>query len=200
MFIAMEWVDGETWRAILDARGIALPEAVAWSTQAARGLAAAHAAGVIHRDLKPENLMLSNAGEVKILDFGLARRTESVIADIEASGASGTISGTLSGTLSYMPPELFRGETATAATDVFSLGSVFYELFCGVHPFAGETPLDVYEAIECRIPEHPSTLRTGIPPEVDRLLLAMLDREREVRPKAADVAAALERVSVNPEP
>src|ERR1051326_7111842 len=100
--------------------------------------------------------MLNNQGVVKILDFGLARHTEAVIADIESSGASGTISGTLSGTLSYMPPEVFRGASATSATDVFSRGSVLFELFCGVHPFAGETPLDIYEAIECRVPETPS--------------------------------------------
>jgi serine/threonine-protein kinase len=194
MFLAMEWVDGPTWRAVMRAGRQALPDAAAWSRQAALGLAAAHEAGITHRDVKPENLMLSRDGVVKILDFGLARLVDSAIVDIEASGASGTISGTLSGTLSYMPPELFRGEPATCATDVFSLGSVFYELFCGVHPFAGETPLDVYEAIECRVPETPSGLRTGIPEEVDGLLLRMLDRNRERRPEAAEVASALEDV------
>lgn len=194
MFIAMEWVDGQTWRALMDAGRIALPHAAAWSRQAARGLAAAHEAGITHRDIKPENLMLSRDGVVKILDFGLARLAGSVMADLEGSGSSGTISGTLSGTLSYMPPELFRGETASCATDVFSLGSVFYELFTGVHPFAGETPLDVYEAIECRVPDQPSSLCAGIPAELDRLLLGMLDRDREARPPASAVASSLEAI------
>jgi serine/threonine-protein kinase len=195
MYIAMEWVDGQTFRALMNSGPIALASAADWSRQSARALAAAHEAGITHRDIKPENLMLSKDGVVKILDFGLARLPGSLMADIEATGGSGTISGTLSGTLSYMSPELFRGETASGATDIFSLGSVLYELFTGVHPFAGETPLDVYEAIECRVPEAPSSLRAGIPPEVDRLLLEMLDRDRNGRPAASAVAAALDAVS-----
>jgi serine/threonine-protein kinase len=195
MFLAMEWVDGQTWRALMKPGGRTLSEAAAWSRQAARGLSAAHEAGVTHRDLKPENLMLNRDGVVKILDFGLARLPGQAPADMAATGTSGTISGTLSGTLPYMAPELFRGEAATWATDIFSLGSVFYELFCGVHPFAGETPLDVYEAIECRVPAAPSTLREGIPGEVDGLLLRMLNRERDARPRAKEVAAVLETVS-----
>jgi eukaryotic-like serine/threonine-protein kinase len=195
MFIAMEWVDGQTWRELLDAGAVALPNAIEWARQAASGLAALHEAGIIHRDLKPANLMLSKAGEVKILDFGLARLGGSGAADPESHGASGTISGSLSGTFSYLPPELFRGEVATSATDVFSMGLVLYELFTGVYPFAGETPLDVYEAIENRTPSVPSTVRVGIPPEVDGLLLGMLDREREARPLAAEVAAELGALS-----
>jgi serine/threonine-protein kinase len=196
MFIAMEWVDGQNWRTLMNAGPVTLSSAAGWSAQAATGLAAAHAAGITHRDIKPENLMLTRDCVVKILDFGLARLAGSPIVDIEAIGASGTISGTLSGTLSYMPPELFRGESATCATDVFSLGSVFYELFTGVHPFAGETPLDVYEAIECRVPDPPSALRPGIPPEVDRLVLRMLLRDRDARPSAPTVAAALADLSL----
>ena len=154
----------------MDAGFIALLSAAGWSGQAARGLAAIHAAGISHRDIKPENLMLGKDGVVKILDFGLARLAGSILADGEARASSldtnaddlsGTISGTLSGTFSYLPPELFRGEAASSATDVFSLGSVFYELFTGIHPFTGETPLDVYEAIECRTPDLPSSLRPG---------------------------------------
>jgi serine/threonine-protein kinase len=194
LFIAMEWVDGQTFRALMDAGPIAIPNAVSWSRQAAKAIAAAHEAGITHRDIKPENLMLNRDGVVKVLDFGLARLAGPAIPDREASGASGTISGTLSGTLSYMSPELFRGETASSATDVFSLGSVFYELFTGVHPFAGATPLDVYEAIECRVPDPPSSRRPGIPPKVDRLLLEMLNRDREARPPAAAVANALEAI------
>jgi serine/threonine-protein kinase len=192
VFIAMEWVDGRTFRALMDAGRIAIPNAVSWSRQAASAIAAAHEAGITHRDIKPENLMLDKDGVVKVLDFGLARLAGPALPDPEARGASGTISGTLSGTLSYMSPELFRGETASSASDVFSLGSVFYELFTGIHPFAGATPLDVYEAIECRVPDRPSSLCPGIPPEVDRLLLEMLNRDREARPPAAAVADALE--------
>jgi serine/threonine-protein kinase len=197
MFIAMEWVDGQTFRELMDAGPVAIPNALSWSRQTASLIAAAHAAGITHRDIKPENLMLNKDGVVKVLDFGLARLAGPTIPDREASGASGTISGTLSGTLSYMSPELFRGETASGATDVFSLGSVFYELFTGVHPFAGETPLDVYEAIECRVPDRPSGLRPGIPPELDRLLLEMLNRDREARPPAAAVADALEAIRLD---
>jgi serine/threonine-protein kinase len=197
MFIAMEWVDGQTFRALMDAGRVAMPDAVSWSRQAASGIAAAHEAGITHRDIKPDNLMLNKHGVVKVLDFGLARLAGPAIPDREATGASGTISGTLSGTLSYMSPELFRGETATGATDVFSLGSVFYELFTGVHPFAGLTPLDVYEAIECRVPRSPSSVRPGIPPEIDRLLLEMLNRDREARPRAAAVAGALEAIRLD---
>jgi serine/threonine-protein kinase len=190
----MEWVDGQTWRALMNAGSVPLPSAADWSRQAARALAAAHQAGILHRDIKPDNIMLSKAGAVKILDFGLARLAGPVLRDIEAAGAFGTISGTLSGTLSYMPPELLRGECASSASDVFSLGSVLYELFAGRHPFAGETPLDVFEAIECRTPDPPAAVRAGIPPALNGLLLGMLDRQPQVRPMAAAVASALESI------
>lgn len=192
MFIAMEWVDGPTLRKLMERGAVALGDAVEWSRQAARGLAAAHAAGVVHRDIKPENIMVNGAGTVKVLDFGLARVENTDAADAPATGGSGTISGTLSGTFSYLAPELLMGETASAATDIFAMGSVLYELFTGRHPFAGETPLDVYEAIECRTPEAPSAVRAGVPAEVDRMVLRMLDRDPDGRPGAAEVAATME--------
>ncbi len=195
MFIVMEWVEGQTWRAMMNAGSIEVARAIELARQAACGLAAIHEAGIAHRDIKPENLMLSKSGEVKIIDFGLARPATSALPDIESEGSSGTISGTLSGTFSYLPPELFRGEPASSATDVFSLGSVFYELFTGHHPFSGQTPLDVYEAIECRTPDLPSSVRPEIPAAIDRLLLAMLSREREARPGAADIAVMLSSAS-----
>jgi serine/threonine protein kinase len=197
MYIAMEWVDGPTWQDLLrgcveNGRSKApLQTAFDWATQAAQGLAAAHAAGIVHRDIKPANIMLNSAGTVKILDFGLARLAGSLLPELEASGSSGTISGTLSGTLPYMSPEILRGEPATSASDVFSFGSVLYELFTGTHPFAGDTPLDVFEAIECRTPAVPSSLREDVPRGLDRLLLAMLDRDSQVRPTAAATAEEL---------
>ena len=104
--------------------------------------------------------------------------------------------GTLSGTLLYMSPEILRGEAATSASDVFSLGTLLYELVARRHPFAAETPLDVYEAIECRTVVAPSLLRAGIPPRIDALVLRMLDRDPALRPPASELCEALSRVSV----
>ena len=156
---------------------------------------AAHAAGILHRDIKPENIMLRKDGVVKILDFGLARHDGTAGPEPNSMGASGTISGTLSGTLRYMPPEILRGEAATSASDVFSLGSFLYELMAGQHPFAGETPLDVIEAIESREVAAIVSLRDGVPVEVDRLILRMLDRSPGGRPPAREVSEGLGGVS-----
>jgi serine/threonine-protein kinase len=90
-----------------------------------------------------------------------------------------------------MPPEILRGEEATSASDVFSLGAFLYELAAGLHPFAGETPLDVFEAIECRQLAAVGSVRAGIPREVDQLILRMLDRDPGVRPSAGEVCVVL---------
>jgi serine/threonine protein kinase len=200
LFIAMEWVEGATWRNLMKNGAVGVLKAADWGSQAAAALEAAHDAGVLHRDIKPENIMLRNDGIVKILDFGLARLAEPqrVMPAFEvtsAMGASGTISGTLSGTLLYMPPEILRGEAAQAGSDVFSLGAVLYELATGVHPFAGQTPLDVFEAIECRKVDPPSAIHSEIPAELDSLILAMLERASTARPSAAEVFERLRRFS-----
>jgi eukaryotic-like serine/threonine-protein kinase len=191
LFIAMEWLDGSTFRAIMEAGKVEMGKAIDWAVQAARALAAAHEAGILHRDIKPENIMLLKDGVVKILDFGLARQGGPVRPDPASMDLSGTISGSLSGTMLYMSPEIFRGESATSASDVFSLGAFLYELFTGKHPFAAATPLDVLEAIECRSIAPPGSLRAGVPREVDRVILRMLDREPENRPTAKEVWEAL---------
>jgi serine/threonine protein kinase len=194
LFIAMEWVDGSTFRAMIGAGQVEVGQAMDYGAQAARALSAAHAAGILHRDMKPENIMLRKDGVVKILDFGLARDGGAVGPEPGSKGGSGTISGTLSGTLLYMPPEILRGETATSASDVFSLGAFLYELTAGLHPFAGETRLDVFEAIECRPVAAIGSLRIGVPREVDGLILRMLDRRPEERPSAREVCDVLEAV------
>jgi len=195
MFIAMEWVEGRTFRETLNAGAVDAAQALDWARQAARALAAAHAAEILHRDIKPENIIIRPDGVLKVLDFGLARLAGPVRLEMNSRGASGTISGTLSGTLLYMSPEIFRGEVASSAADVFSLGALLYEMWTGQHPFAGETPLDVFEAIECRPVAAPSTLRAGIPPEIDALLLRMLDRDPALRPAADEVCGVLNRFS-----
>ena len=195
LFLAMEWVEGPTFRKLMAAGAAEIADAVDWSKQAASALAAAHFAGILHRDIKPENIILRNDGVVKILDFGLARVAGPVRLEPASRGASGTISGTLSGTLLYMSPEILRGETASSASDVFSLGALFYELWAGLHPFAGETPLDIFEAIECRIVAAPSTLRASIPAEIDALILRMLSRDPEMRPSAREARELFSKFS-----
>ena len=148
--------------------------------------------------------MLRKDGVVKVLDFGLARDRGAAGPDPSSMGASGTISGTLSGTLPYMPPEILRGETATSASDVFSLGAVLYELTAGQHPFAGETLLDVYEAIECRPVAAIGSLPIGfqgnaVPQRTNRLILRMLDRRPRDRPSAREACDVLKRASAGRE-
>jgi serine/threonine protein kinase len=195
LFLAMEWVEGRTFRELMKVGATNTAEAIDVSRQASLALAAAHAAEILHRDIKPENIILRTDGVVKILDFGLARLAGPVRLEANSTGASGTISGTLSGTLLYMSPEIFRGETASEASDVFSMGALFYELWTGQHPFAGETPLDVFEAIECRPVAPPSRIRGDIPPEIDALILRMLDRDPGLRPTAAEAGDVFSRFS-----
>jgi serine/threonine-protein kinase len=196
LFIAMEWIDGPTFRFIIREGTVEVSRAIGWGAQTADALTAAHAAHVLHRDIKPENIMLCKDDTVKILDFGLARHGAPVGPEMVSSGASGTISGSLSGTLLYMPPEILRGETATAGSDVFSLGAFLYELFTGRHPFAGDTPLDVFEAIECRPVVPIRTVRSDIPIEVDQLLSRMLNRDPGARPAAREAAEILQAASL----
>ena len=195
LFLAMEWVEGPTFRQLMTAGAAEVSDAIDWGEQAASALAAAHDADIVHRDIKPENIILRKDGVVKILDFGLARLAGPVRIEPDSTGASGTISGTLSGTLLYMSPEILRGETASSASDVFSLGALLYELWTGRHPFAGETPLDVYEAIECREVVAPSSLRAAIPLEIDSLILRMLNRDPALRPSAGEVREVFSRFS-----
>ena len=187
LFIAMEWLDGSTFRAIMAAGEVEAAQAMDWARQAAFALSAAHTEGILHRDIKPENILLRKDGVVKILDFGLARHGPPVRPEVSSTGAAGTISGSLSGTLLYMPPEILRGEAATSASDVFSLGGVLYELIAGRHPFAGDTPLDVLEAIECRPVAAAGLMRPGVPPKAAEAILRMLDREPGNRPTATEV-------------
>lgn len=133
-FLAMELIDGETLRAVLDRGALAPRKALALAAQIADGLAQAHAAGIVHRDLKPENVMVTKAGRVKILDFGLARRTP-----LEAAGEDPTLSvpddatrpGAVFGTVSYMSPEQASGRPVDFRSDQFSLGSILHEMLSG---------------------------------------------------------------------
>ena len=158
--------------------------------QVALALAAAHAAGIVHRDIKPENLMLRPDGFVKVLDFGLARRTEGSILNSASVGFAGT--------LRYMSPEQVRGDSPKPASDIFTLGIVLYELATGVHPFASGSPsppesdaLLAPYLITALEPRRAAEIELSVPAELDALIMAMLEKDAAKRPTAEHVADRL---------
>ncbi|MBI4903848.1 MAG: serine/threonine-protein kinase [Acidobacteria bacterium] len=161
-----------------------IEQVAAWGQQLARGLFAAHAAGIVHGDIKPENIMLRPDGVLKIVDFGLARR---VLGD-EAAG------DLTMGTVGYMSPEQIRGEALTEASDIFSMGVVLYELATGIHPFAADSPSQTAKAIAAGARSR-AAVRRGAPRQFDRLCGATLEPDPSARPSAASVAARLGEVA-----
>ncbi len=131
-YAVMEFLEGETLRGKLDAGPIAEKQAVDYAIQVARGLSAAHGKGIVHRDLKPENLFVTHDGHLKILDFGLAKRVETVATEMTAPTRSGhTEPGTILGTAGYMSPEQVKGFPVDHRSDIFSFGTILYELLSG---------------------------------------------------------------------
>jgi eukaryotic-like serine/threonine-protein kinase len=189
--IAMELVEGRDLRNFC-AKPLEISQLIEWGRQIAQALAAAHRRNVIHRDIKPENLMVREDGILKVLDFGLARQT-----DFEDRGRSTESSAMSAGTLNYMAPEQARGEAATSASDVFSLGIVLFELATGTHPFGADSPIDTAGAIAHSEPKRPSVLNPGVPAALDALLLAMLDKNPRKRPTAMEVDRQLSGLSLS---
>jgi predicted ATPase len=197
-FLSMELIDGQTVEELATRRP-PLEEVVRLIRQAARALAAAHAAGVVHRDVKPQNLMVRNDGLVKVLDFGLARRLPAGTAPGPApsgtgtspGGAHGTDAGARLGTLLYMSPEQARAEPMGTATDVFSLGVVLYELVAWEHPFEAQTEAGVLQNITGQAPQPPSRMNPDVPSALEGLILRMLAKDPRLRPTAAEVEAVL---------
>jgi tetratricopeptide (TPR) repeat protein len=190
-FIAMELVEGQTLRSLAEA-GLPLGATLDIGRQVAQALAAAHTAGIVHRDIKPENIMLRPDGYVKVVDFGLARAVG--VEDSSQTSSFATVQGSLIGTLRYMSPEQARGQTLSAATDIFSLGIVLYELATAHHPFGSASHLGVLHGILVETPVSPSSLTPGLPAEFDRLILQMLEKDARLRPTAAEVGTALGRL------
>jgi predicted ATPase len=189
-FLSMELIEGRSLEELINQR-LPAEELARLIAQAARALAAAHAAGVVHRDIKPQNLMLRHDGIVKVLDFGLARRLPGGQAMLHAPAVPETKPGTLVGTVQYMSPEQARAEPAGTATDVFSLGVVLYELATGNHPFPGEQAVGVLHAIVSETPLAPSRLNPEVPAALEALIQQMLVKDSRLRPTAAEVDAAL---------
>ena len=149
----MELLEGETLRGKLDAGPIPQKQAVDYALQVAKGLSAAHEKGIVHRDLKPENLFVSKDGHVKILDFGLAKKVEAVAPEEETSAPTGsghTEAGTVMGTMGYMSPEQVRGLPVDHRSDIFSFGTILYEMLSGKKAFKRDTASDTMAAILTR--------------------------------------------------
>jgi len=199
-YIAMEYVAGETLDHLIGKKGLRIRDVLKYAVQIADALAAAHAAGIVHRDLKPSNVIVSPQGVVKILDFGLAKLTESNPADAYAEtmhgdGAPLTEEGTILGTVAYMSPEQADGKPVDSRSDVFSFGSVLYEMATGQRAFSGGSKLSSLSAVLYKDPQPASQAVADIPPELDRIIGRCLRKDPERRWQTmADVKVALEEL------
>ena len=190
-FAVMELLRGETLRERMAKRSLPWRTTTAIAVAVARGLAAAHAAGVIHRDLKPENVFLLADGGVKVLDFGLAHK-EARAGDGEAPEGKPE---TLVGTAVYMSPEQICGEQADARTDVFGLGVLLYEMLTGARPFGRLTVGETMSAILHADAPPMEAFGANVPPALERIVRRCLEKERDKRVQAAyDLAFELSEI------
>ena len=194
-YAVSEFLEGQTLRDRLSEGPLALRRTLDIAVQVARGLAAAHEKGICHRDIKPENLFLTRDGQVKILDFGLARLDTGFAGpvDLESPTVSKTAPGRLLGTVGYMSPEQARGRAADTRSDIFSFGAVLYEMVSGRRAFSGESAVETLGAILKNDPVPLEELAPGAPPALDRLVMRCLEKDAAARFQSArDLAFSLE--------
>lgn len=199
-FIAMEFVPGSTLAQLIAGKGLRVRDALKYAVQIADALAAAHAAGIIHRDLKPTNAMVTPQGVVKILDFGLAKLNTITEPDAYADTVIGgvgpaTEEGMVLGTVAYVSPEQAEGRPLDARSDIFSFGSVLYEMITGKQAFPGSTKLSSLSSVLTRDPQPVSQSIAGVPVELDQLISRCLRKDPARRWQSmADIKVALEEL------
>src|SRR5262245_26053894 len=177
-FIVMQYIEGETLAERIKRERLNLSEALAIAIQVAEALQEAHQHGIIHRDIKPQNLMLMARGQVKVLDFGLAKVVRDRVVASEEADTSSLMStpGTIMGTMPYMSPEQVRGETLDLRSDIFSFGTTLYELVSGRRPFEAKSEAEIISAILTR--EAPPLEQTGALEELEGAVRRCLEKDR----------------------
>jgi non-specific serine/threonine protein kinase len=189
-FIVMELLEGETLADKIHQGPMEISTVLSIAVEIADALESAHSKGIVHRDLKPANVFINPRGQVKILDFGLAK-IETPGGNIAQSAVTAvrqdeiTTAGTTLGTVSYMSPEQARGQLTDSRTDLFSLGTVIYRMATGTLPFRGETSAVIFDQILNHEPSRLTELNTTLPPELERILSKALEKDRDLRYQSA---------------
>jgi serine/threonine protein kinase/Tol biopolymer transport system component len=196
-FIAMEYVTGRRLDQMVGRKGLPLKEALRIAIQVADALARAHAAGIVHRDLKPSNVMVTESGLAKVLDFGLAKLTEPATDQVAPTETTKPVTeeGAVVGTVGYMSPEQAEGKKVDARSDIFSFGSLLYEMLTGRRAFRRDSPMATLAAILREDPKPIGTILENPPAELERLIARCLRKDPERRAQnMADVRVALEEL------